>query len=242
MLIEKEYIVKVSEMGYKNKATNKAIFSYLEDIAAIHSGKAGCGIFDMPNTKLTWLLLEWKLEVIRRPNYLEKIKVVTWSKEAVKCYAYRDFEIFDVEGNVIAKAASKWVLFDIEKCKIVKVPTALHEKYYPEENKNAFDSEELFEKIKEPENYQSEISYKIRRSDIDVNNHVHNLNYIELANEALPEDVYRGALFKNVRITYKKEIKLGEIIKCKYAFKDNKYIVVVKSEDESVLHAIIEMY
>mgnify|MGYP003311595577 CR=1 FL=1 len=70
---------------------------------------------------------------------------------------------------------------------------------------------------------------------------MHNLNYIELANEALPEDVYKGALFNDVRIAYKKEIKLGETVKCKYTFEDNKHIVVVKSEDDTVTHAIIEL-
>ena len=69
---------------------------------------------------------------------------------------------------------------------------------------------------------------------------MHNLNYIELANEALPEETYRGALFNDVRITYKKEIKLGDTVKCKYAYQQDKHIVVVKSSDESVVHAIIE--
>ena len=98
-----------------------------------------------------------------------------------------------------------------------------------------------FDKIKEPNEYQYETQYTVRRSDIDVNKHMHNLNYIELANEALPEETYRGALFNDVRITYKKEIKLGDTVKCKYVFKDNQHIIVVKSEDEKTTHAIIEM-
>ena len=93
----------------------------------------------------------------------------------------------------------------------------------------------------EPNEYQFETEYTVRRADIDVNNHMHNLNYIELANEALPEEVYKGALFNDVRIAYKKEIKLGDTVKCKYAIQDDKHIVVVKSNDESVVHAIIEM-
>ena len=114
-------------------------------------------------------------------------------------------------------------------------------KYEPEPNMIVFGMDE-FDKIKEPEEYQYETEYSVRRADIDVNNHMHNLNYIELANEALPDDVYRGALFNDIRITYKKEIKLGDIVKCKYAFRDDKHIVVVKNIDETVVHAIIEMY
>ena len=139
MIVESEYTVKLSEIDKNNKATNKAILSYLEDVGGKHSNIAGYGIFDIPRTHLTWLLLEWKLNVIRRPNYAEKIKAATWSKNSVKCYAYRDFEIYDEQGNVIVLAASKWVLVDTQKSKIVKIEPDLLAKYEPELDKSAFD-------------------------------------------------------------------------------------------------------
>ena len=37
------------------------------------------------------------------------------------------------------------------------------------------------------------------------------------------------------------EIKLGDTVVCKYMSNENKHIVVVKSEDEKNLHAIIEL-
>ena len=241
MIVEKEYQVKLSEIGKDNKVTNKAILSYLEDIGGIHSNIAGYGVLDIPKTHLTWVLLEWKLQVIKRPNYCEKIKIKTWSKQAIKCYACRDFEILNEQGETIAKAISKWILVNVEKGKIVKVEDDVLSHYEPEVDKTVFENED-FEKLKEPENYQLETEYKVKRADIDVNDHMHNLNYLELANEALPEEVYRGDEFSNIRITYKKEIKLGEVVKCKYAFDEGKHFIVVKSEDEKLLHAIIEMY
>lgn len=240
MIIENEYIVKLSEIGKGNKATNKTILSYLEDIGGIHSNKAGYGVFDIKETNLSWILLGWKMQVIRRPMYTEKIKIRTWSKGIVKFYTYRDFEVYDEQDNLIIKASSKWVLLDIEKCKIVRIDSQLMEKYEPELNKSVFEIEE-FDKVQEPSEYKFEKDYTVRRADIDVNNHMHNLNYIELANEALPEDVYRGAMFNDVRITYKKEIKLGDTVRCKYAFENEKHIVVIKSQDEKIVHAIIEM-
>ena len=155
MIVESEYTVKLSEIDKNNKVTNKAILSYLEDIGGKHSNIAGYGIFDIPHTHLTWLLLEWKLQVIRRPNYAEKIKVTTWSKNSVRCYAYRDFEIHDNQGNMIVKAASKWVLVDTQKGKIVKIDPDLLAKYEPELDKSAFDEED-FEKMHVPEEYQFE--------------------------------------------------------------------------------------
>ena len=121
MILENEYTVKLSEIGKGNKATNKTILSYLEDIGGIHSNIAGYGVFEIAQTNLSWILLGWRLQVIRRPKYAEKVKIKTWSKGVVKFYTYCDFEIYDEQGNLIIKASSKWVLLDIEKGKIVTV-------------------------------------------------------------------------------------------------------------------------
>ena len=60
--------------------------------------------------------------------------------------------------------------------------------------------------------HQHEIEYEIKRSDIDVNHHLHNINYLDLANEALPDDVYNNNKeFDNFRIFYKKEKRLSNI-------------------------------
>ena len=240
MIVEQVYRIKLSELGKENKITNKALLGDLEDIGGIHSNIAGYGIMDIPNNNLSWVLLDWKLEIKRRPQYTEKIKIKTWSKISIKFYSYRDFEVYDENGQVIAIATSKWVLLDIKKGKIVKIDDAILKQYQPEPNKSVYDIN-IFDKLKEPNDYISEVEYTVKRSDIDVNHHMHNLNYLELANEALPREIYNNLEFNNVRISYKKEIKLGEIVKCKYAFENNKHIIVIKDKNDSVLHAIIEL-
>ena len=69
---------------------------------------------------------------------------------------------------------------------------------------------------------------------------MHNLYYLDLAYEALPEDVYNNRPYDNVRIMYKKEIKLGDTVICKYSNENDKHIVVITDKNEAI-HAIIEM-
>ena len=38
----------------------------LENIGSYHSDKVGYGALDIERTKLTWILLEWKLKVIKK--------------------------------------------------------------------------------------------------------------------------------------------------------------------------------
>ena len=124
----------------------------MEDVGGKHSDLAGYGILNIPKTHLSWILIEWKLQVIRRPNYGENIRATTWSKNAIRCYAYRDFKVYDEQGNVIVLAASKWVLVDTVKGKIVRIDDTLLQKYKPELGLEAFDKQyEDFDKIHEPE-------------------------------------------------------------------------------------------
>ena len=113
----------------------------------------------------------------------------------------------------------------------------IYEKYQIEE-KSVFNIEEL-DKLKAPEEYSSEIEYKVSRRDIDLNGHMHNLYYLDIAYEALPEDVYEKRPFDSFRIQYKKEVKLGDVVKCRYTFKDDKHIVSICNSDGSRVHAII---
>ena len=65
---------------------------------------------------------------------------------------------------------------------------------------------------------------------------------IEELKRILPENVYNENMFKNVRITYKKEVKFGDIVNCYYTNKENKHIVTIKSEDNETVHAVVKLY
>ncbi len=240
MIFENNYKVGIRDVIEGRKATNKAILSYMENAACMHSDKVGYGINDIPKTKLVWILLDWRVKIINRPSYGDEILVKTWSKGMEKCYAYREFELLDSKENIIAIASTKWVLTNCEKGKIVRVDETIQEAY-PKEEKCVFDLKEL-EKIFEPENEQNITEYKIRKTDIDINGHVNNLNYLDIAYEGLPLDIKSCQEFENIRITYKHETKLGETVKVLYTIKEDKHIIVIKSNDEKILHSIVELW
>ena len=240
MKFEKEYYVEIKDIGLKNKMTNYAFLSKLEEIASDHSNTVGYGVKDIEKKKKAWLLMDWKLKVIERPEYGQKLKVKTWARPIEKqlFFTYRDFEIFEGEKRV-AIATSKWILFDLETNRIGKITDDIIKLYHPE--KECVFEESDIEKIKEKTEIGQAISYEVKRSDIDINKHMHNLNYLQLAYEALPEDIYFGEEKNNVRIMYKHQILLGDKVKCYYINSNGKDIITIKSEDDRVLHSIVEL-
>lgn len=243
MIFNEKFKAQVKDIGKENYIKNIGILEILENIGTHHSDMVGYGPNDIEKTGVTWILLDWKLQVIKRPKYGQNLNVNTWSRtisgKTKKTYTYRDFEIYDEENNLCVIGTSKWVLINAKTGKIIKIDEQLIEKYSPE-NKSVFKIEEL-DKIKSPENFSNEIKYKVSRRDIDLNGHMHNLYYLYLAYEVLPEEVYEKRPYDNIRIQYKKEIKLGDIIKCKYTFYNDEHIITISSEDDKKIHSIITL-
>ena len=240
MIYKEKFKIGLKDVWAKDEVSNIAILEYLEDIAAYHSDSVGIGINTTEETHLNWLLLDWELEVLERPRYGQVLEIHTWSRGIEKFYAFRDFEIYDEENNLCAIATSKWLLVDSKTGKIARVKPKIADKYQSETEKAVF-KEEKIKKIKEPNEYVREVTYTTRRRDIDVIGHMHNLNYLYLAYEALPEEEYSKRPFNHVRIQYKNQIKLGETVKCKYVKENGENVVVIKSEDDKTLHAIIKL-
>lgn len=239
MIFEQHYKVGNRDVGNNNKVTNKAMLKYLENIACRHSDEVGYGINTIEETKVVWILLDWKLKVIERPQYGQTIKVRTWSRKMEKYYAYRDFEICDEKDNIIAIATTKWVLLGADTRKIQRIPEELVSKYKQETERHVFENE--IEKLHEQEKNEYSMEVKTRRTDIDINNHVNNLNYLDIAYEILPDEIYNKDM-NNVRITYKHQTKPRETVNISYVKQDEKNIITIKTQNKEQLHAIVELW
>lgn len=240
MKYKRDYIIGVEDIGKDNRITNLAFLKYLEETACSHSALCGFGVNDIQTKQKAWLLMDWKLEVRQRPIYGQKLEINTWTRTISKnqYYCYRDFEVYS-NNNLVAIATSKWVLFDFKNRRITKLDDEIYKPYEPETN-HVFEEEEI-EKIFDPKQYEKEICYKVKRADIDINKHVHNLNYLKLAYEALPDDIYFGDELNNIRIMYKHQVLLEQEVRCYYAKEMEKHTITIKSEDKKIIHSIIEM-
>lgn len=233
--------VDFSDVGENNRLSNKGILRIMQEVAGLNSDARGYGLNDTPKTGLAWLILNWKLKVFSRPKWNTNLTIKTWTRSSNPLFSYRDLEIYDDKNNLIAIATSKWILFDVNKKSITKLPQEVQESFNCID-KSVF-SEKIKEKLKEPESSKLILKYKIQRRDIDTNHHVNNLNYLDYAYEALPEDIYTNIDFSNVEILYKHEAKLGDTLSIFYSHTgDNEHIITIKDEERKNLHAIVKLY
>lgn len=236
MVVKREFYVGYSDVDERLKIKNNAILSLFEDMAIMHATQVGDGV---KTSNGAWLLTGYKVNVIKRPEHEEDIEVYTWGREMKGVMATREFEIRNREGELLVAAISNWAHISLETRKLDRVTPEIIKKYEIENERTNFNEVKL-EKLAEPESYLSERSFKIDYNWIDSNCHMNNVYYLEAAEMTLPEEIRNNIKNSNFEIMYKKEIKYKEIIKCLYSETENEYVVTIKSEDLSKLHAVIK--
>ena len=239
MFVEHKFYVGLSDVNLNRELMNTHLLRHLEDVAGMHSEIAGSGYTDIERTRKSWILLAWKVEIKKRPLMNDTLKVKTWSRCIEKIYAYRDFEVRDQYDEIIAIATSKWLYIDIDLGKFIKIPEDVILSY-KQEPLQVFEEKDLG-RLKEPNSEViNKIDFKITRNMIDINKHLHNTYYLDIAKEVLPEEMALSKEFDNFEIMYKKEIKLGETVKAIYTKEEDCHYVTIKNEDETVLHSVIK--
>lgn len=240
MFYEIEVMTGIADVGKNQLITNTAILRILENVACYQSDEIGYGILDISKNKISWILLDWKVKVLNRPMYGEKLLVKTWGRNPKRVTVGRDFEIYNSNNELCVIGTSKWAIVNTENKSIERITQEMIDKYKMDE-KSVFDEIEIPKPII-PNSFMKSFTFKPLRRNIDINGHVHNTHYLEMAYESLPENVYQKRPYNNFRISYKKEIKMGDVINCKYTFDKNKHIIVFINEKESIINGIVELW
>lgn len=214
MFYSEEYQPSLGDCGKNGQMTYPAMLQLIENVGGHHSDKVGDNLVVGSQHGLVAVAAEWRLEFTRRPDSTEKIKVTTWVTGQVRsAVIIRHCTFTDSEGNIILKAEAKLCLIDLETKMLARMTEELCRKYDVEEEK-AFETD--LKKLKAPQEYETEMMIQTRRCDIDFNNHVHNVRYVDMALDALPRDVYDEYNFTQLRIVYIKPIEENEKITAKY--------------------------
>ena len=235
MIFKYNYEIGLDNMKENGQVSNKALLHFLENIASKHSDSINNGVTEITSDGVTWVLLEWRLNVIERPKYGDILEVHTWVSNNVKIFSYRDFEIY-VNGKLMATASSMWLLVDKDTLKPKRIEEKMMSKYEPELGKEVF--ADGIPKLFKKDEYNKSIDFAIRKSDIDINKHVHNLSYLDMAQEISDNDLECD----NVIISYKKEIKYGDNIRVDYVESDGKYCYEIVNADDNTIHALVEEF
>jgi medium-chain acyl-[acyl-carrier-protein] hydrolase len=224
--------VRYTEMNHRKGTLDlSSIINYFQDTSTFQSEDINRGLTYLQSKKMMWLLNSWQL-VIKKPARLgDYITVGTWAYDFKGFYGYRNFIMKDKDGEILSAANSVWVYMDTENGRPVRVPTG----YNDYEMEPAFPMDYADRKIEIPDNLVTHPFFPVVKSNIDSYNHVNNGQYIKMAEEFLPEDF----MVRQMRVEYRAQAKLGDIIVPMISNSDNLYTVVLADSSHRP-YAILE--
>lgn len=219
----KDYEVNYYDVDYSLNCTVSKLLGMFADIGNRHMEELGCSVEELLNEGMTWVYYNYKIDVKRYPKFGEKITLNTVAEWFKKFYAKRSYEIKDEMGNVIVSGESIFVMLDLEKRKVIRIPKSQYEVFKVEK-----DTKETFTlpRLKDIDEVNFNEEFKVRYSDIDVNKHVNNTKYVEWSLETIPENILFGYNLKSLNVIFEKECKYGENI--------NVYTKITELEDGNI--------
>jgi acyl-ACP thioesterase len=206
---EEQFKVRAYEVGMNGALTMQSVCNWLQEIAGNHAFHLGVAVNHLIKKNLTWVLSRLHVQITRYPFWRETVIIQTWPAEVDHLFAVRDFEIYDLKDQLIGKATTSWMLLDIKQRKPVAIPDYIHHMHAENPGRAIADK---FDKLPVMQQIQDEKIFHVRLSDLDVNRHVNNVNYIEWGLETIPEEIWQTYLLSDMQITFRAESNYGDRI------------------------------
>ena len=224
MIWQEETKLRLSDFDQYGHFRDEALLQMLESAGSHHSDYANDSVIAGSQTGIVWLLSEWRIKITRRPESTDTLHISTWARgKAPAAMIYRDFIVSDEQGQELIRAEATFVLLDTVNGRLTRITEELFRAYQPREQ-TVFDDKPG--RLLAPEDPQAECRIALRRSDIDYNNHVHNTRYLDLAREALPEELLQKQ-FSGIRIVYSKAVTLKDEVTAQYTARDGVSTVAI---------------
>ncbi len=202
----------MEDLGTGMLVKNRSLLRFCEDTAGFHTDTENVGLRGMEAQGLAWVLLAWDLAVYKRPSYGQELTVTTRVRQTNRVHSWRDFYVFDPGRTLLAEATSRWIVVRREDHAVVPIPDGIV-RLFPEESGGGLAGWRA-RRLEEQTEPEAEASIEIRRGRTDMLGHLHNLEYLTMAEDMLPAECGDPGLIDILTIRFKNEVRAGDTVRC----------------------------
>ena len=202
-----QFTIRASEVDLSGKLSLPAICGYFQEVAGNNARTLNFDITDLQEDNLTWVLHRMDINLKKLPDWRETITVETWPAAGDALRAYRNYRLLDSEGKEFGNCLSYWMMINLETRRPVRIPQKVLDTRLAE---HPHVTEVKSNRLTPLQKEDSMTKIKVRRADLDMNQHVNNVHLIEWMLEDMPEDEIR--CISNFDIMFMHESHAGDII------------------------------
>lgn len=172
--------VQHHECGPDRAMRLSPIFDRLQNAAAEHADRLGCGLTAMLDNASLWVLSRLKLRFFRRPQLGEDVELLTYPSGEDKLFARREYRM-RVGAETLISGSSAWLVLDRSSLR----PQRPGHKFSFPENADLPVEYPVLDKIPAVPEVTESRHYRVSASQIDLNGHLNNAFYAAFVQDAL---------------------------------------------------------
>ncbi len=201
--------VRRYEIDHAGRLQAPILCRLLQETAGAHAAELGVAMETLIEGGAAWVLSRLRLEVERWPGADEEIVVTTWPEAGNRLLIDRRFEVVDASGDVLASATTLWLVLDFKRRRPIRFPAAVLDAL----SRHKLGAQPMKPpRLETPDPADCELVFTVRRSDLDLVDHVNNTSYVEWAIEAVPDRVWVGHELAELDISYLSECHHGQTV------------------------------
>jgi len=197
--------IRLSETDEDGILKYESFIDYFQDCSTFQSEDLGVGTDYLKVNNLAWVLNSWQIELYRYPKIGEHVTTGTFAYDFKSFMGYRNFFMTDSDGEYLAKAASIWVLLNMETGKPQKADPEQIARYGCEPR---LEMDYGSRKIAVPDGLKKYDDIVINRTHLDTNHHVNNAQFVKIAAGYITENIRP----ERIRVEYKKQAFLNDVV------------------------------
>jgi acyl-ACP thioesterase len=229
-----------SDADFARRQRLSSMFSMFQDIAALHADNLGASVKRLhEELNVAWILMRVRIEVDSYPALAQDIIVETWP-QAPRALYERDYRIRDMDGNILVRSASIWVIMDLA-AREIKRDKFLD--YFGLEMVKDRALGKGFGRLKSMDGAELVYEKEMRVSELDYNLHVNNAKYVDLIMDSFPFETHQNREIKAIEVHYINETSAGDVLQIYHREIDESTVYIEckrKSDGMSVIGALIE--
>jgi acyl-ACP thioesterase len=181
----------------------------LQEVAVVHAAILGVAVETLLERGTAWVLSRFELTIDRWPGADDEIVIETWPEAMDRLFVERRFTVMAADETAIGSVSTLWCVLDLERRRPLRLPTDIGDRM----GDHDIGSEPMRpEPLPAPGAFDRELAFTVRRSDLDLSDHVNNTSYVEWAIEAVPDEVWSGRDLARLEIQFLSECHHGHTV------------------------------
>ena len=205
------------EIGPDHRVPLQNLCGYMEEAASLHAAELGFSVEELARRGLAWALTRIWIEFDELPHLGGEalkdeesswIQVETWPVSVERLQYRRNF-LISWRDKIVARAVTDWVVINLESRRAERIPEFISA-LQPENP--ALVLEVPRPRLPGQDEAPELASFKVRRSDIDRNDHVNNARFTEWIAESATEEISAAKQIRTLQIMYRAEGRYGDTV------------------------------